>query len=192
MNAKIFMTVFSEMALPDYVLKATLTEDVIGTVLRIHLICEQAAEAWICGVAGSEAVFGSGKDRVIIECDKKLKIAKNLGLPDQLFKAFKTINSLRNDIAHNHDKEDIPNSKIQSIKDSLNNYKIGSSHENLDDIPFNLFDESGGNPKEYFLWSDDMPNKLKLCALTMHLISKLTITVAQSHKGRWDNDYTQR
>lgn len=49
-------------------------------------------------------------------------MAGNLGIPPELMKSLKTINSMRNDLAHNPSIQSIADSRIQSLKDTLTEY----------------------------------------------------------------------
>ena len=82
------------------------TDDEIGTVLRIHLICEQFLEIYICSICNQEKMFwfqekaNSEEQKITVSFDHKLKMAKSLKLPDWGYNIFANVNTIRNRLAH--------------------------------------------------------------------------------------------
>ncbi|MDE9448174.1 hypothetical protein KKJ04_22405, partial [Xenorhabdus bovienii] len=66
MKTQIFADQIGELNLPELSLQAVLTDDIIGSILRIHLMCEQLLESWICAACNQKNFFGNGKDRIRI------------------------------------------------------------------------------------------------------------------------------
>lgn len=190
MNVRVFMDYYSVIDVSDLIIKATSIDDDVGTTLRIHLLCERLAEAWICAHCSCPDLFGNEKERVRMECDAKIAMAGNLGLPQQIIKTLKTINSLRNDIAHNTAKQEIPDSRIQSMAASLGDYlrSVGGDINKL----HVAITSPEGNEKVITLSSDSSQNRLKLCAIFAGLLREVAKIAASKHTGRWDNDFTQR
>lgn len=192
MNARIFMDYCSAIDISDLLAKASLSDDEIGTVLRLHLLCERMVEAWICACCDSVELFGDGKNKVRIECDAKIAMAGNLGIPPELVKALKTFNSLRNDIAHNLTAQEIQDAKIQSLKDTLQGYfRQHPIEPSLEESKVGIFDAEGKLTEEVTLESDSSKNRLKLVLLFSKLMHSLMHCVASNHKGRWDNQFSQ-
>ncbi len=96
------------------IINALDSDDIIGTVLRLHLMCEQALEARICAICNQENLFGkNSNESFIIEFDTKAKMALALGLNKTLFNLIKKINKIRNEFAHTS-LEEIPCNYIDS------------------------------------------------------------------------------
>lgn len=192
MNAKIFMDYCYAIDVPALVAKAAQSDDDTGTALRLHLLCERMVEAWICACSDCPELFGSERNRVLIECNAKIAMAGNLGIPSELIKALKTFNSLRNDLAHNPSLQEIPDSRIQSLKDTLNEYfKLHPVEPSLGSSKVGIFDESGKLTDEVSLDSDSSKNRLKLLLLFSKLMQAIVQFVAENHKGKWDNQFSQ-
>ncbi|MFC2541171.1 hypothetical protein [Neisseria sicca] len=96
------------------------TNDEIGTVLRIHLICEQFLEIYICSICNQEKLFcfqekaNSEEQKITISFDHKLKMAKSLKLPDWGYNIFVNVNTIRNRLAHRINGQ-IDYSRLESI-----------------------------------------------------------------------------
>ncbi|PKB91062.1 hypothetical protein A8A01_03065 [Ewingella americana] len=180
----------SGVNISDLIIKATSIDDDIGTTLRIHLLCERLVEAWLCAHCDSMALFGTDKEKVKIECDSKIALAANLGLPKQITKTLKTINSLRNDIAHNSDNQGISDSRIQSMSASIGDYLL-TSGEDIKKVFITFMDPNGIEVETVTLSSEGSKNRLKLCLIFMVLMRELMKVVASKHSGKWDNDFTQ-
>lgn len=192
MNARIFMDYCHTIDVSSLLLRATLSDDDIGTALRLHLFCERMVEAWICACSDCPELFGSDRHKVLIECNAKIAMAGNLGIPSELIKALKTFNSLRNDLAHNLSIQEIQDSRIQSLKDTLSEYfKSHPIEPSLEEAKVGIFDEQGKLTEEVSLNSDSSKNRLKLVMLFAKLMQALLQFVAANHKGQWDNQFTQ-
>ncbi|WP_333890039.1 hypothetical protein [Atlantibacter subterraneus] len=192
MNARIFMDYCSSIDIPDLLVKASLSDDDTGTALRLHLLCERMVEAWICACCDNAELFGGDKNKVLIECNAKIAIAGNLGIPSEIVKSLKTFNSLRNDLAHNPAIQEIQDSRIQSLKDTLQGYfKQHPIEPSLEKSKVGIFDAEGKLTEEVTLESDSSKNRLKLVLLFSKLMQELLRCVAASHKGRWGNQFSQ-
>ncbi|EDV5024380.1 hypothetical protein ID80_005119 [Salmonella enterica subsp. enterica serovar Ball] len=97
---------------------------VVSSVLLVHLCCENIAEGWICSHCNNKDLFNDGNNKIRIDFEAKIKIARNLNLPKPVYNCFKTINGIRNRIAHQDPKMkriEIPNKTIDSLLDNLKN-----------------------------------------------------------------------
>ncbi|MEG5498271.1 hypothetical protein [Enterobacter bugandensis] len=192
MNARIFMDYCHAIDVPTLLSRATLSDDDTGTALRLHLLCERMVEAWICACCDCANLFGSDKNKVRIECDAKIAMAGNLGVPSELVKTLKTFNSLRNDLAHNPSIQEIPNSRIQSMKDSLNGYLALFGDEiTLEKTLVRIEGADGETIEQNAFNSTGTPNRLKLCLIFVKIMKCLLKLVAANHKGNWDNQFGQ-
>ncbi|MDA5609172.1 hypothetical protein [Pasteurella multocida] len=125
MNTNIFTQIFTENLddLVKFINDALITKDTIGSVLRMHLLCEKIIETYICAICNQANLFGNQeKTSIIIECDKKLSMAKNLGLHNTIYNLLKNINSIRNNLAHNILSDPLPNNRIESSLDLVKNF----------------------------------------------------------------------
>ncbi|HHA2284403.1 TPA: hypothetical protein ACOEAZ_000446 [Enterobacter asburiae] len=192
MNARIFLEHCYAIDVPSLLIKAALSDDDVATALRLHLLCERMVEAWICARCDCVNTFGNDKNKVRIECDAKIAMAGNLGIPSELVKTLKTFNSLRNDLAHNPSIQVIPNSRIQSMRDSINSYLVKLPNQNpLDITRIELSTAEETTPREYSFDSEQTPNRLKLCMIFDKLMNSLLRHIAINHKGKWDNKFAQ-
>lgn len=177
---------------PTLLMKATLRDDDMGTTLRLHLLCERMVEAWICACSNCSELFGSEQNKVLIECSAKIAMAGNLGIPPALVKALKIFNSLRNDFAHKPTIQNVSDSRIQSLRDTLLlHFNQHPQIPSLDESEVGIFDEDGKLTEKVTLKSDSSKNRLKLIILFNSLMQSLMQQVASNHQGRWDNDFSQ-
>jgi hypothetical protein len=82
-------------------------------VMSFHLIFEFLIEQWINFKLNKGVSLFSGIEK--IGFNNKLYIAKNIGLPKEIFKALDTVNRERNSFAHNIFKKSIARAKIYEI-----------------------------------------------------------------------------
>lgn len=176
MNLAIFQDTLYSIDVNDFVLKAAQTDDLIGAVLRLHLVGEKIIEAWICAASGFSNFFLEDKNKqFIIECDIKLKIAKNMGLPKSLCTTLKTLNSLRNSIAHDPKLQDIEPKKIDSMMEGLRNHLNDNGKRSLKDQRIKISNPSKTGYVEVGFDTNDISNKIKLSLI-------LNILVGEIHK----------
>lgn len=81
MNTRIFMDYYHEIDFPSLFARAVESDDDVGTTLRIHLLCERMVEAWICACCDCQDLFGRDKNKLLIECNTKISMAGNTGIP---------------------------------------------------------------------------------------------------------------
>lgn len=162
MNARIFMDYCNEIDIASLFSRAALSDDDLGTTLRLHLICERMVEAWICACYDCPELFGNDKNKVLIECNDKITMAGNLGIPPEMVKSLKTINSMRNDLAHNPSMQNILDSRIQSLKDTLTEYfERHPTTLNMKETKLDIFDAEGQLTEEVSLESDTSKKQAK-------------------------------
>lgn len=190
MDARIFMEHYNGVDVSSLLIKASTVDDDIGTTLRVHLLCERLIESWICAHCECQNLFGGDKDRVRVECDSKIAMAVNLGLPKQIAKTLKTINSLRNDIAHNSDKIGIPDARIQSMSTTMGEY-LASIGENINEQSIMINNEDGSEIETVSLISDSTKSRLKLCLIFGLVMRAITKLVASKHSKGWDNNFAE-
>ncbi|WP_336940075.1 hypothetical protein [Acinetobacter pittii] len=98
---------------PKIILSLLHSDDLIGVVLRIHFSLEELLNVWCDKTTKVDNFLDIG----FIGFDKKLLIAKKLGLPNELFVVFKQFNKIRNSFAHDSNQE----LDIQKLIDIKNN-----------------------------------------------------------------------
>ncbi|MDX7988643.1 hypothetical protein FE392_15105 [Xenorhabdus sp. 12] len=152
-------------------MQAILTDDVIGSVLRIHLMCEQILESWICAACNQKDFFGDGdKRRIRINFETKLNIARNVGLPEPLYNSIQIINRIRNTIAHNHECKEIPSDKIIALVNFLDSYRLDiPAGKHSSEMDMQVFNEDGSVKGSYSFSDPETPNQIKLFACFLML-----------------------
>lgn len=172
MNKQMFVDKANEIEIPKLMIQAIITEDDIGAVLRIHLLCEQLAEAWICAACDADNFFGEGDYSVRINCSDKFKLARNLGLPASIYSCLRIINKIRNDVAHKHNFDLIPQSSIDSLINLLKDFRAGDSPDSLTINASLVYRKAdGSSSEEHSVHNENTPNRIKLyiCfSLIMH------------------------
>ena len=126
MNIEMFNLLFSKLMIENLgtIEDGLKTNDEIGAVLRIHLICEQFLELYICSICNQEKMFwfqekkDKEEQKITISFDHKLKMAKTLGLPDWGYKIFTNVNTIRNRLAHRVGQQ-IDQGKFESIQNTV-------------------------------------------------------------------------
>ncbi|MDC4409317.1 hypothetical protein NQ656_04500 [Acinetobacter baumannii] len=99
---------------PKLMLSLIHSDDLIGVILRIHFSLEELLNLWCDKVTKVDNFLDIG----FIGFDKKLLIAKKLGLPNELFLVFKQFNKIRNSFAHDHNQE-LDLQKLIDIKNNI-------------------------------------------------------------------------
>ncbi len=180
MDTHIFADHLTSVNVSDMLLKAVLTDDDLSATLRLHLTGERLVESWICAVCSAPTLFSDTKDPVNIESIAKINMAMNMGFPEEIGRAFKVLNSLRNDVAHNPLKSSIPDSRIQSFAAMTNNYLVKSGQTTLDKRKGVIRDENG-EITEIITMDSDCPNRLKLCFIFTELMSAVLKMISKKH-----------
>lgn len=123
MDVSIYMSIAGK-DLCNTLLEQANHSSVVSSVLLVHLCCENIAEGWICSHCNNRDLFNDGDNKIRVDFEAKIKIAKNLNLPSPVYNCFKTINKIRNYIAHQSPEMkhiEIPNKIIDSLLDNLKN-----------------------------------------------------------------------
>ncbi|MDE1486771.1 hypothetical protein KKI90_10275 [Xenorhabdus bovienii] len=185
MNPQLFVNQIGELNLPELTLQAALIDDVIGSILRIHLVCEQLLESWICAACNQGDFFGDGNKRVRINFETKLNISRNVGLPAPLYNSIRIINKIRNEVAHDHYFKDIPNDKIRNLVNFLDGYRLDCpTDKHSDEMPMKIFNEDGSVKSSYSFNDPDTPNKIKLFTCFIMLQTKLFCFIGKIHNDQ--------
>lgn len=179
MDGQIFANMLSDTVEPSQLLEMVLGTDTLGSVLRAHLICENLVEAWICSSCEQAAFFGAENSRLNIGFDTKLRIARNVGLPVPLYNALKTINTMRNEFAHNLGVKEIAQHHIDSLCDNVNNYMVRPTDVPVQKRYMDEFDENGDFMARHLISDKTTPNQKKLSIIVMEIFNKIVFTAAK-------------
>ncbi|WP_272577019.1 MULTISPECIES: hypothetical protein [unclassified Providencia] len=174
MNKQIFIDKVNEIGVNKLLMQAIRTEDDIGAVLRIHLLSEKLAEAWICAACDADNFFGEGNYSVRINCSDKFKLARNLGVPDELYSSLKMINSLRNNLAHGSGHNLVSDESINKLVNLLKGFQLENQSDKWNiDAPLLVRDQDGLAVNEYSINDKNTPNRVKLFICFAFLMSRL-------------------
>lgn len=104
------------------------SNDFLGAIIRIDLICESILEAWVCAVCSQPELFKQAKhSNGFIMFGHKAILAENTGLDSDVIKIFNRVNQIRNNFAHNPFIQDDVSREIEtpmtSIKSHFDNIK---------------------------------------------------------------------
>ncbi|MBQ4768311.1 hypothetical protein F9U42_14305 [Pectobacterium versatile] len=172
MKIQSFMNYYGSVGIALPMIKIANSEDDLGVVLRIHLLCEKFLEAWICGITGHDNLFSEAPQSGDFQMEffQKLKMCQLTGLPESAYKSIKKINDIRNSFAHRLSVTAIKDSEIDSVY-----HHVGKLAETYLSFPLSKFqiktnDEDGKTKYRYELESRDTPNRAKLICLYSALI----------------------
>jgi hypothetical protein len=158
MNEAIFEQISKEQKAADEFLPLLFSEkDDVLIVLKIHLLAENLVDAWVCSFAG-KVDFLNAPVKLNFSFSQKLKLARNMGLPDELFKVVSEINKLRNKMAHDLSKKKIEEEDIKIISRPLEEYEYRFTK------PENVAFTNPGNNRDR-MGSSYTPNYMKLCII---------------------------
>ncbi|HGM6837242.1 TPA: hypothetical protein ACKP7D_000972 [Serratia marcescens] len=178
MNFTSFMNTLTKMDVSSKIIESVTTKDTLGRVLRLQLVAEQLVESWVCGATNSESIFGTNDTRVLIEASKKIEIANNLNLPIEISNILKKLNKLRNDFAHNHSINGIPDNIIASMEANLAN-RLGGNMVSLKNTYIDVDYNGDGNISRIVYSDNETTNDSKLSIITLCAM-RLLIESAQS------------
>lgn len=91
------------------------SQDDIGVFLRVHLLIEQAIEAWCICASGNGSFFNGFGENVSMDFAAKAQLAKNFGLSEPVTKFVKKLNRFRNKRSHQIEHPNIEQSEIDSL-----------------------------------------------------------------------------
>ncbi|ATG17188.1 hypothetical protein CO695_13110 [Providencia alcalifaciens] len=174
MNKQMFEDKIAKIGAAKLMIQAIRTEDDIGAVLRIHLLCEQLSEAWICAACNADNFFGEGNYSVKINCSDKFKLARNLGIPDTLCSGLKMINAIRNNLAHGSGHNLISDESIDKLVNLLKGFQLENQSNKWGiDVPILVNSQDGLTSYEYSIYDKNTPNRIKLYICFSFLMSRV-------------------
>lgn len=176
MNFSIYMEIAGDDEFRKSIVKASSYSDTIGIVLRMHMLCELLTEAWICAACSQKDLFADGEERIRIDCQAKIKMARNLKLPKPLYNAMKVINKIRNKFAHQSSVV-ISTDEINSLSDNLLNMPNHGMLLNSDDFGLRTFNADGTLKLNYAY--KNAPPEIKLLILSSKVFYLTSISAAQ-------------
>jgi len=189
MNANIFMNRVNESDIINSIIKVIDTEDLVGAVLRVHLISELLIDSWICARTDCNELFGTREDdRLQIECSKKISLARNLGLPKEICTLLKKLNKVRNDFAHKIESSDIDDKDMLSLIDLTKNLSSKLNNGFSIKTTTAFYRKDGSLICEIHIDESSEFNKFKLIIVINILIMAFTQDVSSKHTGAWDKD----
>lgn len=141
-------------------------KDDLLVVLRIHLMCENLLEAWICASIGESDFFVHPKE-LRLTFSNKLGIAYNLKLPKPAYDFFKKINQVRNKFSHKIEHRDITVGLASELESTITKL-----------VPHNApkITISEDNKEIYSIDDPSTPERVKLCLL--FIVFQLNLTLA--------------
>lgn len=159
-----------DLASWDILKAAAQTEDAIGAVLRAHLFCEQIITVWI-----SSSCCINVLDKTRLSFSQKLQMAQNMRLSAPVCGIMKSINSIRNDLAHTYHFELTENHPtfIKLVNQFLEIIRLEREHWS-DNPGLAFFDESA-QQQICLQWQDELPVHQRItliAALLFHHIFK--------------------
>ncbi len=128
---------FAKFIDPAYYADIIKKEDDASCVLKLHLLCERFLNVYLDErVPVNQREFfevGKGKHKQILKYfNEKLQVAVAFGLPVEIAKPLKAINTIRNDFAHNFDAT-LENDGVKLYFQRIDAFKITSTVA----LPFN-------------------------------------------------------
>jgi len=174
MNFNLFKNIFGANIMSNKTISASLSEDDLGVLLRVHLLSERFLEAFIsASIDKGDLYHGATKDKEKSERGyfSKLNTAKELGLPEATFEALRELNSARNEAAHQLDSDSIKIDLILALEEWAN--KI-TDHTDVDLTQHGMrtADKNGKQLNRYDYASAETPLRVKLLILYSCLIRR--------------------
>lgn len=164
MNFYLFKAIFGTGPVPDKMISASLSEDDLGVLLRVHLISEHFLQAFIsAAINKGNLYYGETEDK---EKSKrgffsKLETARGLGLPEPTFSALKVINLARNESVHQIENDSIKSDLIEAIE-AFSNQLTEHTDIDLNKHVMQTFDEHGQPLAIYEYNNPATPMRVKL------------------------------
>ncbi|MCL6325000.1 hypothetical protein [Pectobacterium polaris] len=167
MNIQSFINHYGNIDIAPAMIAIARSEDDLGVVLRVHLLCEKFLEAWICGITGYDNLFVEAPQSgdFNMEFFQKLKMCQLTGLPDNAYRAMKKINDVRNSFAHRISTRSIQNGDIDSISHHVGTLSNSYLSFPLSEYEARIRNENTDDWAVYSLVSVDTPNRIKLMCL---------------------------
>jgi len=155
------------------------TKDDVLVILRIHLMCENLLEAWICASTDRPEFFSHPED-LRLTFNNKLGIAYNLDLPKAAHEFLAQVNKARNEFAHNLHKKTITNGLSSKLE------RIIAKLVPLSPPEMQIMD---GDREVDSLRSESTPERLKLCMI--FFLFQIYLTMSRT-PATDNNDSTER
>lgn len=183
MNPVIFMKIFGEIDISKLFLNIDQNDDELGSVLRIHLLCERLLDAWIAAHLDKEDLFqnsASEKIKFNPSYGIKLGLAKKLGLHTGLCSCLQTINKIRNSFAHRYDCEPLTEKDMQAMATILKGVPLPGKVKSVGDVDFKIIDINGKVTKSYYFNDEKTPNRFRLTIIFSNILARIMTVVDDS------------
>ncbi len=155
-------------------------QDEATCILRGHLILEEVLNLWSSKVTGTVDLYSG----IFVPFKTKLVISKNLGMNEDIYKVFDSVNVIRNRFSHRKGYE-LEKSEIVALKSKVNRIlplaKVNDCEE------FYIVSEGKdqyGNPGEMtYKWAES-DNRIKFLIALITLMLKLTYWIQEEFISR--------
>lgn len=182
MNPLIFIRIFGEVDISKLILSIDQNDDELGSVLRVHLLCERLLDAWIAAQLEREDLFENSAGEKIKfnpSYGMKLGLAKKLGMNAGLCSCLQTINKIRNSFAHRYDCEPLLDKDMQTMASVLKGIPLPGKVKSVDDVDFKILDNSGNQIKSYYFNDEKTPNRIRLIIIFSNILARVVTTVGE-------------
>ncbi|HEM6735048.1 TPA: hypothetical protein U2L42_001908 [Citrobacter amalonaticus] len=185
MNPAIFVKIFGKVDISKLFLAIDQNEDELGSVLRIHLMCERLLDAWIAAHLDNDNLFqnsASEKIKFNPSYAMKLGLAKKLGLHEGLCSCLQTINKIRNSFAHRYDCDPLSERDMHSMAGILKDISLPEKVKSVDDVDFTIIDNDGQETKRYSFNDEKTPNRIRLTIIFANILARILSIVGENLK----------
>ncbi|EOL8949898.1 hypothetical protein ACM92B_002458 [Cronobacter dublinensis] len=182
MNPLIFIRIFGEVDISKLIFSIDQNGDELGSVLRVHLLCERLLDAWIAAQLDREDLFeNSAGEKIKFNpgFGMKLGLAKKLGMNAGLCSCLHTINKIRNSFAHRYDCEPLLDKDMQKMASILKGIPLPGKVKTLDDVDFKIFDNSGKEITSYYFNDKSTPNRIRLIIIFSNILARVVTSVGE-------------
>ncbi len=183
MNPAIFMKIFGEVDISKLFLNIDQNDDELGSVLRIHLLCERLLDAWIAAHLDKEDLFQNSAGEKIKfnpSYGLKLGLAKKLGMHPGLCTCLQTINKIRNSFAHRYDCEPLLAKDMQAMANILISIPLPGNVKSVDDFEFKIIDINDNEIKSYYFNDEKTPNRIRLTIVFSNILARIISVVGDN------------
>ncbi|HHA1471900.1 TPA: hypothetical protein ACOEAJ_003070 [Enterobacter kobei] len=182
MNPAIFIKIFGEVDISKLFLSIDQNEDELGSVLRVHLLCERLLDAWIAAHLDRENLFENSAGEKIKfnpSYGMKLGLAKKLGMNAGLCSCLQTINKIRNSFAHRYDCAPLLDKDMHTMASILKEIPLPGKVKCVDDVDFKIIDSCGQEIKSYGFNDEKTPNRIRLTIIFSNILARVVTVVAE-------------
>jgi len=186
MNPVIFIKIFGQVDISKLILSTNRNEDELGSVLRIHLLCERLLDAWIAAQLDKENLFeNSAGEKIKFNPSyaMKLGLAKKLGLHEGLCTCLQKINKIRNSFAHRYDCNPLSETDMKSMASILKTIPLPGKVKKIDDVEFIILDEGGQQIAKYLFDDDKTPNRIRLTIIFANILARIVVVAGEELKN---------